>query len=277
MKYKVIERFLEGKYGEPSRCEDVIHVSDGFIAIIDGATAKHGASFEGGSPGRSMALAVDSALSKLPQDCDIESAIRGINEFIKSDTRLNLRRSSRRTSKDIPSAAVLILSVSREELWVVGDGSVRVDGTLKKFGKRLDTISGSYRSAVNRLAILEGKSPSQISQHDIGRKSILQLLKKQTVFQNNVEAGDLGYGMIDGSDECLSFAVVVDVSSARHIVLASDGYPEVLDSLAETEESLKAILDEDPLLIFKVQQTKGLAPGQVSFDDRAYIRVEKIS
>jgi glycerophosphoryl diester phosphodiesterase len=56
------------------------------------------------------------------------------------------------------------------------------------------------------------------------------------------------------------------------VILASDGYPELFDTLQETEEHLQKIIQEDPLC-YKLQSlTKAVYPGQCSYDDRSYIR-----
>jgi len=60
----------------------------------------------------------------------------------------------------------------------------------------------------------------------------------------------------------------------KELTLASDGYPKLLDNLAEAENNLKRILISDPLCITEHIATKGLQTGQVSFDDRAYVRIE---
>ena len=57
------------------------------------------------------------------------------------------------------------------------------------------------------------------------------------------------------------------------VVLASDGYPRILPTLAASEEALAGLLAADPLCIGPLCGTKGVRPGNVSFDDRAYVRL----
>jgi hypothetical protein len=57
------------------------------------------------------------------------------------------------------------------------------------------------------------------------------------------------------------------------LVLASDGYPEILPTLAETEARLAELLAEDPSCVGVLRGTKGVMAGQISFDDRAYLRL----
>ena len=55
------------------------------------------------------------------------------------------------------------------------------------------------------------------------------------------------------------------------MVLASDGYPCLCDTLAESERLLSDLLHSDPLCIGTHCATKGWMEGSFSFDDRSYI------
>ena len=56
------------------------------------------------------------------------------------------------------------------------------------------------------------------------------------------------------------------------MILTSDGYPEVKETLRKTEENLKEILINDPGCYKKYLSTKGVKKGQTSFDDGTYVR-----
>ena len=62
------------------------------------------------------------------------------------------------------------------------------------------------------------------------------------------------------------------VSSPDEVVLASDGYPFLKPTLEESEEALAKQLANDPQNIETFIATKGLVEGNISFDDRTYIR-----
>jgi glycerophosphoryl diester phosphodiesterase len=70
----------------------------------------------------------------------------------------------------------------------------------------------------------------------------------------------------------LDFLKIIQVDPGQDVVLASDGYPVLGDDLAATEKILNDCLMADPLMIDRYPQIKGLMKGQVSFDDRAYVR-----
>ena len=67
---------------------------------------------------------------------------------------------------------------------------------------------------------------------------------------------------------------VISVADAKGIVLASDGYPVLKRTLAESERELERIINNDPLCINLYKATKGVMQGYKSFDDRTYIRIE---
>ena len=68
------------------------------------------------------------------------------------------------------------------------------------------------------------------------------------------------------------FPVPEDVDS---VVLATDGYPVLRGTLEDSEAELAALLRRDPLLIREFRSTKAARPGCASFDDRAYVRIER--
>ncbi len=57
------------------------------------------------------------------------------------------------------------------------------------------------------------------------------------------------------------------------LVMASDGYPVIAETLARSESELARLLGLDPWCVNELAGTKGVLDGQVSFDDRAYLRV----
>jgi hypothetical protein len=53
----------------------------------------------------------------------------------------------------------------------------------------------------------------------------------------------------------------------------SDGYPVIGPTLAESESTLARLIGLDPWCVKELAGTKGVLEGQVSFDDRAYLRI----
>ena len=92
-----------------------------------------------------------------------------------------------------------------------------------------------------------------------------QLIKAMLEGQNRQ------YAVIDGTPIYMPGTRIVTASHC--VVLASDGYPILLPTLHESEEALAQHLTDDPQNITDFIATKGLVEGNVSFDDRAYIKL----
>ena len=138
----------------------------------------------------------------------------------------------------------------------------------------VDRATSSARAAFLRARLIQGVPVERLRAQDDGRALIRPLLDMQHAFRN-VDAPDepFGYGAIDGRPVPQRYLEKWEVPDAREIILASDGYPALFPSLVQTEEHLRAELERDPLRIGRSASTKGVAPGAVSFDDRAYLRL----
>ena len=84
--------------------------------------------------------------------------------------------------------------------------------------------------------------------------------------------GEYGCNVLDGFDIIAENIEIIKVDKNSQIVLASDGYPFLMNTLEKSEEKLKEVLEKDPLLIHMYKSTKGLKEGNISYDDRTYIR-----
>jgi len=271
--FELIEKYVEGKLSIPDLCEDLLIDLPSFKGIIDGATAKTLPTTGGKSPGLLMAEGIATALQTLEPDVSAHNAIKHINSHILKLPDLG-ECLQNRTSAERPSASIAIYSAQRDEVWLLGDVSVIIDGEDCSTPKIIDEINAGYRSMVNQLHIQAGVPTSDLLHNDLGRKAIMWSLSRQGYFQNNTEVGIYAYGVVDGTPESISFLKIIDVSSASSIILASDGYPVVRDTVAKSEAALLEVLHLDPLMIDKYKSTKGMQADQTSFDDRAYMRLE---
>lgn len=100
--------------------------------------------------------------------------------------------------------------------------------------------------------------------------------ERQMLFQNTPATGQYWFAVIDGFDVpdegiCIQ-PLPADIQT---IVLASDGYPYLKDTLETSEACLQELLQDDPLLFRKYKATKGVSKGNVSFDDRAYVKLKR--
>lgn len=267
---KVTERFVASKSGDPDTCEDGLFLGEHFVAVVDGATDKSGRRFGGMTGGRYVMQVLIRAMASLPREADMNVATGMLTERLAAELPDDV------TIEDRPSAAATLYSAKRREIWQIGDVGFWFDGSTATPGrKEVDRINSEMRAAVLRAEILSGVTTGQLATRDPGREAIKPLLTRQALFANNTDAGPLGYAVFDGRPIPAELVTVVTVpAEVTELVLASDGYPEVCRTLADSEARLKTLLAEDPLCVGPLAGTKGVASGNQSYDDRAYLRLE---
>ena len=273
MEYNVIKSFLKGKHNQDD-CEDGIVLTDNFVAVIDGSTAKSDFTFGGKKPGRMAMEIISDAIRELPSDVDIAAAVymitKRIHDFYVAN---NLLEYVTENPINRFTASAVILSVSRREVWMIGDCQCLIDGCYFDNVKSIDAVMAEARAIYNEVMLLNGSTVDSLMQDDEGRGFILPFLQKQAVLKNNTDSA-LGYSVFDGFTVAMDKVKVISVDAAENIVLSSDGYPYLYSTLEASENKLQAVLANDPLLIKEFKATKGLKRGNVSFDDRAYLSVK---
>jgi hypothetical protein len=269
---KVVEGLLAAKTGNPEECEDGIVVTEGFAAVIDGATDKTGRRFQGLRGGRFAMLACADAIRSLEPTADMSAALAHLSASLDSQLPDGLNSAER------PSAVLAIYSRTRREVWQIGDVCFWHPG-LADSGiwqcKKVDLYATDLRVAVLCAELANGADPLILAQNDPGRDAINGILRHQGIFCNNPGAGEWAYPVINGSAVPTRLVTIHRIpSGVTELVLASDGYPYVLPTLEASEQRLAQMLASDPLCIGPLRGTKAVAPGNVSFDDRAYLRLE---
>ena len=157
---------------------------------------------------------------------------------------------------------------------MVGDCQCMVDKTVYSNLKPIDSVLSEIRSIFIQTELKLGKQVKELQANDSGRKFILPLLKRQPVFQNSITKTEFTYGVIDGFKVPKSEIKVITLSHPKKIILATDSYPRLFDTLAQSENYLTKMLINDPLCFHTFKSTKGLKPGNSSFDDRAFLSIE---
>jgi len=137
--------------------------------------------------------------------------------------------------------------------------------------KLYDKITSNTRSLYNHLLLKNGYTQDQLLQYDMGREYIMPLLEKQYLFNNDIKT-NFGYPVLNGKKIHFEHAIKYKVKENDIVIFASDGYPIIKNTLEESEESLKRILENDSLCINEYKSTKGITPGNNSYDDRTYIK-----
>jgi hypothetical protein len=267
---QMIESLVESKYLDSSICEDMVFENGDFIAVLDGATDKTDARYAGVAGGRFAVEILGQALDEVAADTAADDCVKALTASLR---RGIAEHGPSAAPDDNPSASIVIYSVARAEIWRVGDCSWRKDDFVDIGKKPIDKIVASARAALLQALLAAGSSVDQLRASDPGRAMVLPLLEEQHRFRNiDDRSCDLGFGALDGKTVPARFIEIIPVAIGTEVVFATDGYPELLPTLAGAEESLGREISADPLRIGRHKATKGVAPDQASFDDRAFAR-----
>jgi len=259
---KIIESKIVGKKSQEA-CEDGMVVTDDFIAVIDGSTSKTPKHLNPDMKnGRyAMMLISDYIREKMKAEASVDDFCQGVTSYIYNKVYEPLRVAERLAQhpEERLTASAILYSRARREVWMVGDCQAIIDGKLYENGKPYEQAIAERRASL----IKGGMAPAE------ARKQIEPLLIEAMLSGQNKS-----YTVIDGFPIFREGVRVVSFASSpiEEVVLASDGYPFLKPSLAESEEALAKQLANDPQNIDAFIATKGLVEGNKSFDDRTYVR-----
>jgi len=271
---KIIEQSLTPK--SPARkSEDGIVVTSDFIAVIDGSTSKTSRRHHPCmSNGRYAMQTVARYIRKMPADTSCHQFCLGVTAAIrklyipfwrphKSDvmTRLLQHPEERMT------ASAAVYSRLRREIWLVGDCQCLMGGKLYENPKPYEQVLAEKRAQKVRELLAAGQTAEEILTHDTARESVIPQMLQEMQHQNQT------YAVIDGFPIPETKVAVITLDFRPwEVVLATDGYPFLCPTLAESEQRLAQQKRDDPLNIGEFKATKGFTPGNDSFDDRTYVR-----
>jgi glycerophosphoryl diester phosphodiesterase len=276
MPVEVIETFLASKTNNPRDCEDMIFIDQNFAAVIDGVTSKRNSSELDSSTGRKAAELILETLATLPADLDGTHALRDLNQAVRTYyEEQGILQEAELYKEYRCGASVVIYSNYQREVWRVGDCGIRIGSREFQSKKTLDRLLSELRSCFLETEIRRGKTIEELQAFDPARAYLEEMLSRQVVFQNAREPSPYNFEVIDGFfwdyEKIERYPVP---PRTKTLVLASDGYPVLKPTLEESEQELDRILKEDPLCFRTYKSTKGLYKGNVSFDDRAYVRID---
>lgn len=260
---EIIEHFICGKKVEDLKNEDFLHITNDFIAVVDGVSAKNGQLFDGVTGGRRAAEKVCEVVTTFDIGITAKEATGKITDAIADLYEKD-------EPKGAAAAGAIIFSKARNEIWSVGDCQCLINGELFSHEKEIDRINSDMRALILEFAKREGKTQEELLQKDVGREFIMPILKNQHIFAN--KTGRFSYGVLNGTTVPDEHIIIHKVKAGDEIVLASDGYPKLFATLQESEEYLEKMLKENPLCDGEYRSTKGKAEDNISFDDRTYIR-----
>ena len=277
---KIIESSIIGKKS-PEACEDGMVVTDDFIAVIDGSTSKTPKHLNPDMKnGRyAMMLISEYIREELKADASADEFCQGVTAYIynKVYEKLGVEERLKEHPEERLTASAILYSRTRNEVWMVGDCQAIIAGKLFENGKPYEEKIARKRVEL----IAQGLSPAE------ARKQIEPLLIKamlsgqnQTytvidgfpVYREGVKIVALKMKPASSSIETYFQEQPKPVLSPNEVVLASDGYPFLMPTLAASEAALAEQIANDPQNIRSFIATKGIVEGNKSFDDRTYIR-----
>lgn len=261
---RLIEMFTCSKTGNEKLNEDVVYFDGNFAAVIDGATSKSGVVINGITEGKFASQTVSQLLKKVDAHLSPQEIV------------IHLSNGLREASLDMgfpqkPSAVITVYNDIRKELFTYGDCPYKINGKVYPNIKVNDIEIARQRATIIKNALDNGLSIADIQEDDIGRKIIVQKLIDEAETKANLR-GDGGYPVLNGDEPIEKYITVHSIHSASEIIITSDGYPEIFPTLKQTEENLFALLKKDPLCINELCGTKGVMAGNISYDDRSYMR-----
>lgn len=263
---KIIEQFNIGKRkGTP--CEDGYIVTSDYAAVVDGSTAKIKVAAGQESPGHLAMRLTCEAIGLLPPEASKSEALALLTRALAQNTTY-------RQAHYRPTCSAVIYSRHRQEIWFVGDCQARWNAQTHQYEKDIDRLLTGIRCDVVHYYLANGYTEEDIRQEDKGRAFIFDALCEQLHFQNDPNPyNPFRYPVIDGQPIDPEEVPVLSVTGIKELILASDGYPQLRDTLQETEDALQQLLLQDPLCINEHPASKCLVEGNRSFDDRTYLRI----
>lgn len=269
---RILEQFQCPK-SNLSQCEDKLIICEDYIAVADGATAKGSLQWDGMTSGYRAVEIICEVIHNLPPDTTINDFIVAANVAIcEYYDRFSRLQEVYNKKEERLTASVVLYNKNRKEIWMIGDCLFRINERSYRNDKLIDDKLARVRSEIDSYLLNHGYTIDLLQKTDVGRLFISKALKEQQYFQNDKNACEYSYGVIDGFDVEMSQTICVDVPEFSEMVLASDGYPKLFGTLEESEHYLQKVLAEDPLCISLNKQTKGLMVGNNSYDDRTFVR-----
>ena len=274
---QIIEQTLVPK-NPRKKSEDGIVITADFIAVIDGSTSKSQLRHSlWRSNGRYAMQLISRYIRRMPKTTTCDQFLRGVTAAIRRHYKQSLMERLAQHPEDRLTASAIVFSRVSREIWMIGDcqglllsrdPSAPDSCILLENPKPAEAELAAMRADEVRRQLQQGVTREQLLSDDTARPVIIPRMIETMRQQNN------GYSVIDGFPVDRRHIRILTLDFRPwEVVLASDGYPFLCPTLAESESRLRQQRQEDPLNIGPAfQATKAFHPANNSFDDRAYIR-----
>ena len=277
---KIIESSIIGKKSQEA-CEDGMVITDDFIAVIDGSTSKTPKHLNPDMKnGRyAMMLISEYIQEELKADASVDDFCQGVTAYIynKVYEKLGVEERLKEHPEERLTASAILYSRTRNEVWMVGDCQAIIAGKLYENGKPYEEKIAQKRVELIEQGLSPAEARKQIEPLLIeamlsGQNKTYTVIDGFPIYREGVKVVALKTKPVSSSIETYFQEHSKPVSSLNEVVLASDGYPFLKPTLAESEASLAEQIANDPQNIRSFIATKGIVEGNKSFDDRTYIR-----
>lgn len=264
----IIEKSLIPK-SDTMKTEDGIVITDDFIAVIDGSTSKTQKRISRWrSNGRYCMKLVSDYIKHAPKDITAERFCRGVTAYVARKYKQSQMAWLAEHPEERLTASAVVYSRLQRQVWMIGDCQCLIGDTLYDNPKPYEQDVAERRAAIAHQLMASGEATVEsLRTEDLARQQIVPLLVEAMKEQNK------SYAVIDGFPIPMAHVRILTLDFRPWtVVLASDGYPLLKPTLAESEAALAQQRANDPLNIGAFKATKAFAAGANSFDDRSYIR-----
>ena len=219
------------------------------------------------SNGRYAMKIISRFIRKMPADTSCHQFCLGVTRAINKHYAKKHMAELAIHPEERMTASVVLYSRLRREIWMIGDCLCLVNGELFENPKPYEQTLAEMRALKVKELLAAGKTKEELLTNDEARASIIPHMLEEMKNQN------VTYSVVDGFPipEQLVPVMTLDFRPWE-LVFASDGYPFLCSTLDESEARLALQRETDPLNISQFKATKGFTPGNLSFDDRTYIR-----
>ena len=266
---QIIEKTVVAK-NPKKKSEDGIVVTNNFVAVIDGSTSKtkyRHSLFR--SNGRYAMYLTARYIRQMSKTTTSEQFLRGVTAYIRKHYNKSMLPRLAEHPEDRLTCSAVVYSRLNREIWMVGDCQCMINGELFDNPKPAEAELAAMRAEEVKRLLATGVTQEELLRNDTARPVIIPRML-ETMREQNVS-----YSVIDGFPIARQHVRIIPLDFRPwEIVLASDGYPILRPTLAESEEELQKLREEDPLNIGRFQATKAFHPDFNSFDDRSYIRLK---
>jgi len=203
----------------------------------------------------------------MPKSTTCEQFLKGVTAYIRKHYKKQMLSRLAEHPEDRLTCSAIVFSRLNREVWMVGDCQCLIGGELYENPKPDEAELAAMRAKEVERLLATGMSPEELCRNDIARPTIIPRMVETMKMQN------ITYSVIDGFPIPRQHVLIIPLDfHPWELVFASDGYPFLCPTLAESEQRLRRQREEDPLNVKHFQATKAFHPDLNSFDDRSFIR-----